>query len=243
MAVRDPQTIDTIARSSDGMLLLALTEDRPYTAESASALAEYLRLKLNTYIYAVKSGQVHERRAGEPLAVVLYTTTPPPPEVLQILDVAGQVLAEDGVTVDWRLLEAAQRTYQDVLREMARDLVQAVPADWATLTYSATLVGSRRRDSLAVTTAGGPSQLPGAPDHVRGAVEELKRLMWTPEKGAWIGVELTIDRASGQLTPGFNYNLEPAGDPLPADVLAEELRQYPRPPGSLPGWWAERVGA
>ena len=36
-AVRDPQTIDTIARSGDGVLLLALTEDRPYTAESAAA--------------------------------------------------------------------------------------------------------------------------------------------------------------------------------------------------------------
>ena len=65
MAVRDPQTIDTIARAGDGRLLLALTEDRPYTAETAAALAEDPRVKLNTYIYAVKSGQVHERRAGE----------------------------------------------------------------------------------------------------------------------------------------------------------------------------------
>ena len=242
MAVRDPQTIDTVARSNDGRLLLALTEDRPYTAETAAAMAEDLRVKLNTYIYAVKSGQVHERRAGEPLAVVLYTISPPPAEVLQILDVAGQVLAEDGVTVDWRLLEAAQRNYQDVLREMARDLMQAVPADWLSLRYSATLVGPRRRDSLVVTTPAGATQLPGAPDHVRAAVEELKRLMWTPEKGAWLGVELGIDRASGQLTPGFNYDLEPAGEPLPADELTEELRHYPRPPGSLPGWWAERVG-
>ena len=242
MAVRDPQTIDTVARSSDGLLLLALTEDRPYTAESAAGLAEELRVKLNTYIYAVKSGQVHERRAGEPLSVVLYTVTPPPAEVLQILDVAGQVLADDGVTVDWRLLEAAQRTYQDVLREMVRDLVQAVPADWTALTYSATLVGPHRRDALAVQTSGGPVQLPGAPDHVRSALEELKRLMWTPERGAWIGVELAVDRASGQLTPGFNYDLEPAGEPLPPDVLAEELRHYPRPPGSLPDWWAGRVG-
>jgi hypothetical protein len=242
MAVRDPQTIDTIARSGDGALLLALTEDRPYTAETAAALAEDLRVKLNTYIYAVKSGQVHERRAGEPLTVVLYTISPPPAEVLQILDVAGQVLAEDGVTVDWRLLEAAQRTYQDVLREMVQDLVQAVPSTWVTLTYSATLVGSRRRDTLVATTSEGPLQLPGAPEHVRSAVEELKRLMWTPERGAWLGVELFVDRNSGQLTPGFNYDLEPAGEPLPADVLAEELRHYPRPPGSLPGWWAQRVG-
>jgi hypothetical protein len=65
MAVREPQTIDTIARSSDGLLLPALTEDRPYTAESAAALAEELRVEL-TYIYAVKSGRCASVAPGSP---------------------------------------------------------------------------------------------------------------------------------------------------------------------------------
>jgi hypothetical protein len=84
--------------------------------------------------------------------------------------------------------------------------------------------------------------MPAGPDRVRGALDELKRLMWTPEKGAWIGVELVLDRESGQLKPGFNYTIEPAGEPLPGDVLAEELRHFPRPPQSLPEWWAGRLG-
>jgi hypothetical protein len=243
MAVRDPLTIDQIARSPEGRLVLILTEDRPYTPETAAALAEELRVKLNAYIYAVKSGQVHERRAGEPVAVLLHVVSPPPAEVLQILEVAGQVLADDGGTVDWRLLDVPPRSHVDVLREMAAGLQQAVPANWTALKYYATVVGPRRRDTLVVTTADGDVPLQGAPDHVRSLLEELKRLMWEPERGTWIGVEIVLDRASGQLTPGFNYNLEPAGEPMPADVLADELRHFPRPPGSLPDWWAQRVGS
>ena len=63
-------------------------------------------VKLNTYIYAVKSGQISERRPGEPGLVLLYTVSEPPEEVLEVLRFAGHVLAEDGVTVDWRTLDA-----------------------------------------------------------------------------------------------------------------------------------------
>ena len=51
-----------------------------------------------------------------------------------------------------------------------------------------------------------------------------------------------LDRESGQLKPGFNYAIEPAGEPMPAEVLTEELRHFPRPPGGLPDWWAARIG-
>jgi hypothetical protein len=155
--------------------------------------------------------------------------------------VAGQVLTEDGVGVDWRLLEMPERTYVDVLQEMAADLRQAAPSNWTSLTYYATVLGPRRRDSFVVATPEGNVTLTG-PEPVRNALDELKRLMWTPDKGAWIGVELVLDRESGQLKPGFNYNIEPAGDPLPAEVLTEELRHFPRPPGGLPDWWATRIG-
>ena len=242
MSVREPHTVDQIARSPEGLLVLIATEDRPYTPEATPALAEELRVKLNTYVYAVKSGQVHERRPGEPMSVVLYTASHPPAEVLQILDVAGQVLAQDGVGVDWRVLEMPERTHVDVLREMAASLRRAAPADWTSLTYHATVVGPRRRDTFVAVSPAGEVPLPGGPEDVRGALDELKRLMWTPEKGAWLGVRLVLDRESGRLEPGFTYDLEPAGEPLPAEVLIEELRRFPRPPGGLPGWWAQRIG-
>jgi hypothetical protein len=104
MAVRDPQTVDTIARSADGGIVLAMTEDRPYTPESTPSLVKELRVKLNTYIYAVKSGQIPERRPGDPGVVLLYTVSTPPEEAREVLRFAGHVLAQDGVTVDWKEL-------------------------------------------------------------------------------------------------------------------------------------------
>ena len=242
MAVRDPETVDTIARSADGLVVLAMTEDRPYTPETTPSLVEELRVKLNTYIYAVKSGQIHERQPGEPGVVLLYTVSEPPEEVLEVLRFAGHVLAEDGVTVDWKQLDATARGYTDVLREIAGGLMQAVPATWTSLAYGATIVGDHRRDVLDVETADGRVTLPGAPDSVRALLEELKRIMWEPERGTWLGAELSIDRATGQLSPSFNHNLEPWGGPLPAEAYLAELRRYPRPPESVPAWMAALIG-
>ena len=65
--------------------------------------------------------------------------------------------------------------------------------------------------------------------------------MWTPERGTWLELDFTIDRAAGRLIPGFNYNLEPAGEALPAEEYAEELSRFPRPTESVPEWLAARV--
>ena len=95
---------------------------------------------------------------------------------------------------------------------------------------------SGRRSSRALATA----VLPVAPTGARAAGESL------PAVGARAPLEPALsvpgDRASGQLKPGFNYDIEPAGEPLPAEVLTEELRHFPRPPGGLPDWWAQRIG-
>jgi hypothetical protein len=241
VAVRDAQTIDSIARASDGLLTLLLTEDRLYTPDSTSALAEELRSKLNAYIYALKTRQIAEREGDEPAVVLLYTVAEPPKTILDVLTAAGHVLAPDGVTVAWQVADSVPaRDHTAVVREIAHGLVDVAPEEWTHLRYAATLIGDRRRDLLA-TTPGGSVDLQGAPDDVRAAVEELKQLMWTPERGTWLELEFTADRAAGQLTPGFNYNLEPAGEPIAAEDYVEELRRFPRVSAPLPEWLAERV--
>ncbi|TKJ21980.1 DUF6572 domain-containing protein [Blastococcus sp. CCUG 61487] len=244
MAVRDAQTIDTIARSPEGVLTLELTEDRAYTPLSTSVLAAELRSKLNAYIYALKTSQIAERVGKEPVVVILHTVSEPPQEILDVLRAAGHVLSGESVSVDWRLVEdAPDRDRTAVLREIAVGLTQAVPDTWTHLRYTATCVGDRRQDALVAETPDGRVDLQGAPDPVRAAVEELKQLMWTPERGTWLELDFTIDRAAGRLVPGFNYNLEPSGRPLPPEVYAEELRRFPRPAESQPAWLAERVAA
>ena len=242
MTVSDPRTVDAVARSADGLLVLAVTEDRPHTTADSDRLAEELRVKLNAYVYALRSGQVPERRGDEPAAVVLSSVTEPPDAVRQVLAAAGQVLAADGVTVTWRLLTPPGRDYTAVLRDVAAGLVAAAPADAPRVRYRATAVGPVRRDLLQVETEGGQTRAVPVPDAVRDLVEELKRVMWTPERGTWLEVDLVLDRAGGQLRPGFNHDLEPAGTPLSREVLAAELRSFPRPPGAVPDWMAARLG-
>ncbi|MGY1773867.1 hypothetical protein [Blastococcus sp. SYSU D00813] len=242
MTVSDPRTIDAVARSADGLLVLAVTEDRPYTAADTDRLAEELRVKLNGYVYALRSGQVPERRDGEPAAVVLSAITEPPAAVREVLEAAGQVLAADGVTVTWRLLTPPGREPTDVLRDIAAALIAAVPDSTARIRYRATAVGPVRRDGFHAVTGGGNAVNVPVPGAVRDAVEELKQVMWTPEKGTWLEVDLVLDRADGRLEPGFNYGLEPAGEPLTRDVLVAELRSFPRPPEAVPAWMAERIG-
>ncbi len=242
MAVRDAQTIDSIARASDGLLTLLVTEDRPYTPDSTPVLAEELRSKLNACIYALKTGQIAEREDGEPAAVVVHTVTEPPQEIVDVLRAAGHVLFPDGVSVAWQVAEdVPARDQTEVVRDIAGGLVAAAPEEWTHLRYSALLIGERRRDRLTADTPEGTVELPDVPGDVRAAVEELKELMWTPERGAWLELDFTLDRAAGQLLPGFNYNLEPAGEPLPAADYVEELHRFPRPVEPLPEWLAQRV--
>lgn len=242
MAVRDAQTIDSIARASDGLLTLLVTEDRPYTPDSTPALAEELRSKLNAYIYAVKTRQIAEREGDEPAVVLVHTVDEPPQAILDVLTAAGHLLSPDGVTVAWQVADGVPaRDQTAVVREIAGGLIDAAPEEWTHLRYAAMLIGERRRDRLTAVTPEGQVDLQGAPGDVRAAVEELKQLMWTPERGTWLELEFTLDRAAGQLSPGFNYNLEPAGEPLEPATYAEELRRFPRPSASLPEWLAERV--
>jgi hypothetical protein len=242
VAVRDAQTIDSIARASDGLLTLLITEDRPYTPDSAPAMAEELRSKLNAYIYALKTEQIEEREDREPAVVLLHTVEEPPQAILDVLKAAGHLLHPDGVTVAWQVADSLPtRDRTAVVREIAAGLVEVAPEDWTHLRYAALLVGERRRDRLTAVTPEGPVDLQGAPGAVRAAVEELKQLMWTPERGTWLELEFTADRAAGQLSPGFNYNLEPAGDPLAAEDYVEELRRFPRAVEPLPEWLAQRV--
>ena len=129
-----------------------------------------------------------------------------------------------------------------VLRDLGTALRAAAPAGAARVRYRAVVVGAVRRDEL---TAGSgddrqePLPVPGA---VRAAVEELKRVMWTPERGTWLQTDMVLDRASGRLLPLFNHDAPPPGPPLPREALAAELRDFPRPADAVPAWIAEAIG-
>ncbi|MGX5654319.1 hypothetical protein ACWKWC_06050 [Geodermatophilus nigrescens] len=127
-----------------------------------------------------------------------------------------------------------------VLRDLGAALRAAAPAGAARLRYRAVVVGDVRRDQLTAEPGTG-EELP-VPAAVRRVVEELKRAMWTPERGTWLQTEMVLDLASGRLLPVFNAEAAPPGPPLPPVAVAAELRAYPRPPGAVPGWMGEPTG-
>ncbi len=129
-----------------------------------------------------------------------------------------------------------------VLRDLGAALLAAVPAGAARARYRATVVGDVRRDELVADPGDGRPVPVAVPDAVRTAVEELKRVMWTPERGTWLQTEMVLERATGRLLPLFNADAEPPGPPLPREALVAELRDFPRPPRAVPAWMAGRAG-
>ncbi|SEO75193.1 hypothetical protein [Trujillonella endophytica] len=130
----------------------------------------------------------------------------------------------------------------DVLRDIGAALVAAAPPGTARIRYRATAVGAVRRDGFHAETAAGNAVNVPVPGAARDGVEELKQLLWNPQLGTWLELDVVLDRASGQLEPRFNRTHEPGGEPLPREAIAEELRRFPRPPSAIPAWMAERLG-
>lgn len=109
MTVQHVTTIDQTARQDDGRLLLAMTEVRPYARGDAEALVEDFRRKLNTYVYAIRSGQLADSGAdGAPptgFDIVLFCPDEPVPLVQEMIATANSALTAESVTVRWRQLE------------------------------------------------------------------------------------------------------------------------------------------
>jgi hypothetical protein len=192
-------------------------------------------------VHALRSGQLHERQGREPVAVVLYAVSPLPAEVQQVLDAAGQVLAQDGATIRWQLLDVPPPSTDDLLRDITAELLQAAPPPWDRLVYQAFLVGDVAQDGFDTETGGQRTPVGSVPDRARQLVVELKRQMWTPEKGTWLSMQLVIGGQPLQAQPGFNYGNE-VPPPLPDEAYAAELRTFPRAAEAVPDWWRARVG-
>jgi hypothetical protein len=237
MTVSETARLDHLARSPEGRLLMGMTEERPYRVGGDEQLFEDLRQKLNAYVHALRSGQVTARAPGEPVDIVLFTMSDPTARVVDMLRVAHEGLANEGVTVSWRRLpEPEPRSHQEMILDVVRHLIDSAPEGWASWRYGATLIGEDARDDFWVTDAAGQTQRAEVPPFVRTLVAELKRAMWTPEQGTWFGLLFRMEKAAGQVSPGFNYDIEPGGPPFAQQEWVAEMRHFPRPPAAVPSW-------
>lgn len=84
-----------------------MTEVRAYSTGDSELLAEEFRLKLNSYVYAIRSGQPADsgRTEATGFDIVLFGPDEPPDVIKKMIDVAGQTLATEDTPVSWQILD------------------------------------------------------------------------------------------------------------------------------------------
>jgi len=239
MAVVDTTTVDQVAQGPDGRVVLAMTEDRRYGAGDVDALIGDFQQKLNAYVYLIRSGQLRQMVGGRDIAGVdirLYTVDQPPQGIQEMIAVASEGLAGEGVRVDW---QRHTPSIPDCLATIGRSLSERAPVGWAKIELSTSLVGDGLAGGLVATSASGEA-VPLNPDPVLiGALHDLKRARWNPESGTWLTFRAVI--TGTQLQPFFDHDQEPPGgaEGFTAGDWAEELRRFPR--ASVPDWWQQQL--
>jgi len=257
MTVAETTSIDQVA-AHEGRLLLAMTEVRPYADEGDADLVEDFRVKLNTYVYAIRSGQVDDATGdGSTPAgydIVLFCPDEPPRDIQEMIRMADEALAGERVTVRWRILDSLRTavaaasapvhelTVDQLSVALAKAVVAALPTGWTHGRYQASVVVGRSEDELAVRLADGTQSLVDPPARVRELVPWLKHRMYQPGRGTWLSATFTVV-SDGNMYPEFSYDAEPGwARPVTDQTYRDELEAYPRDPASLPRWWADRIG-
>ena len=239
MTVAETTTLDQVAQGPDGRVLLAMTEDRPYATHDAAQLTEDLRLKLNAYVYLIRSGQLADivgHRPGQGIEIRLFCTDDPPAGVRELWDLASQGLAGEDVTLSWEVLEPPST--DELLYRVADSMTGRAPEGWTQLYLQAILVADRISGGLRATMPDG-TLVPMQPDgELIAALQGLKRSWWQPDRGSWVTFEVEIDGT--RMQPAFSTD-EPDGgaDYFDRSDWAAELERYPRT--DVPGWWRAQL--
>lgn len=239
MAVSDATSVDTIAEDPDGRVVMAMSEERRYSSDDRAAMVEDFRQKLNSYVYAIRSGQLRQMAgsaADRGVLIQLFCMDEPPEAVLEIIRLANDGLSAEGIAVDWSVHAP---TTDEVLREVAILMSELAPVGWASVVLHASLVGAGLAGSFTATMPSGEVTPLQPAESLIGALQGLKAAYWTPEHGTWITFYGRIE--GEQLFPDFTVDQPPPNGPeeFPAEDWAEELRRYPRQ--SVPDWWLVRM--
>ncbi len=233
-----------------------MTEVRPYARADAEALVEDFRRKLNTYVYAIRSGQLADSGAdGAPptgFDIVLFCPDEPVPLVQEMIATANSALTAESVTVRWRQLEELltaaaaaasperpleQLSTEELVVALGQALVAELPPGWETAWYLPAIVVSRSQDDLFVRLGDGTDVAVEPPARAREIVRWLRHRMYTPQRGTWLSATIQLE-AAGALYTSWNYDEEPKWRrPLPSTAYREELDTYPRG-DRMPDWLA-----
>ncbi|MBF6356508.1 hypothetical protein IU449_18490 [Nocardia higoensis] len=247
MTVNEHDRIDQVAVGPDGRLVLVMVEERPYRDGDVAALAEDFRRKMNSYVHAVRSGNVaqlgQEHRLTDPVGVdiVLFCESRPPEVVEQMIGMVNRELADEGVTARWESW-AGDAVGVDVIEcALVTEVVESIDGAWNFALLWVTLVGGAGAAGVQVR------RLDGTVDNLRpsaGLLEllsEHKRASYDAASGTWLSGQISIadpDRYRSE----FSKTEIPDWQPAPTEEdLHAEFAVYARPANEIPDFVRRNV--
>lgn len=139
--------------------------------------------------------------------------------------------------------ELDQAGQQELIQQIGRTIVQALPPNWQEASVEYRAVGTRRELEAHLIAPNGTRVPIAPPADVAELFNTLRHGMHQQHRGTWISAIYHLTRPASY-SVDFNGDHEPEWrDIPPRSEFATELRRYPRASHNIPDWLAERAGA
>ncbi|MEU1898034.1 hypothetical protein ABZ512_06620 [Nocardiopsis dassonvillei] len=131
---------------------------------------------------------------------------------------------------------------QELVRDMALELVEAAPDGWTSMNYRYDYIGSVAASENLVTFENGGTERKRHPRSVDKKAKFLKSEMYQEGKGTWLGMSISVTRP-GKFNAQFHYDKELGVHPIPPspDSYVFELGKFPRNDDALSDWLRKQI--
>ncbi|WP_433478069.1 hypothetical protein ACQPZP_14150 [Spirillospora sp. CA-142024] len=125
---------------------------------------------------------------------------------------------------------------RETVNGAVRALRSAAPAGWERLDFEFRATVGIDSASFEVEGPDGGRRTALPPGQAVGKMDELRRVMYRADKGAWFTARLQVER-SGHFSAEFDYDGEPDfTPPLAPSAYALDLDRFPRADEHIPDW-------
>ncbi|WP_326944373.1 hypothetical protein OG439_31610 [Amycolatopsis sp. NBC_01307] len=131
----------------------------------------------------------------------------------------------------------------ELLGEIAEQLIAAAPPNWQRLVFDFMAVGKHVDVGLGAALDNGARQPVPVPREVSKPLAKLRRGMYADGIGTWYSMDMVIDRPD-RFQARFNRDDEPPFRNPPApEQYALDQERYPRTPENTPPWFRAKLGS
>ncbi|XKK39055.1 hypothetical protein HFP72_32350 [Nocardiopsis sp. ARC36] len=132
---------------------------------------------------------------------------------------------------------------QELVRDMALELVGAAPDGWTSMNYRYDYIGGAAASENLVTFESGETKRKRHPYSVSQKAKFLKGEMYEEGKGTWLAMSILVTRPE-KFKAEFHYDRELGVHPIPPspDSYVFELSKFPRDDDALSDWLREKIG-